>query len=155
MQVSIELVPRSAGYLRDQLSSIQERLPSVNTINIPDLTRMDLRSWEGCHIAKPWFDLAIPHIRAVDFCVDKRLSFLDELDAAGINEGGCHLFRHAMATHMLENGADLRFIQAILGHNDINTTTIYTHLSMNKLQQVHALTHPAEADAVDERVNNA
>jgi len=57
-------------------------------------------------------------------------------------EGSCHLFRHAMATHMLDNGAELRYIQAILGHADINTTTIYTHLSIATLQQVHAATHP-------------
>ena len=65
--------------------------------------------------------------------------------AAGIDKpGACHLFRHAMATHMLENGADIRFIQAILGHAQLTTTEIYTHVSIAKLKEVHALTHPAE-----------
>src|SRR5437879_10024678 len=57
--------------------------------------------------------------------------------------GSCHLFRHACATHMLENGADIRFIQAILGHNDLDTTAIYTQVSIHKLKEVHAATHPA------------
>lgn len=60
--------------------------------------------------------------------------------------GGCHLFRHAMATHMLENGAELRYIQAILGHDDINTTTIYTHIAIEQLRLVHKMTHPAKLD---------
>jgi integrase/recombinase XerD len=63
---------------------------------------------------------------------------------AGIEvEGSCHLFRHAMATHMLENGADIRFIQAMLGHEDLSTTEIYTQVSIEKLRQIHAATHPA------------
>jgi integrase/recombinase XerD len=67
------------------------------------------------------------------------------LRAAGIDKpGAAHLFRHAMATHMLENGADIRFIQAILGHAQLTTTEIYTHVSIAKLKEVHALTHPAE-----------
>ena len=57
--------------------------------------------------------------------------------------GSCHLFRHAMATHMLENGADIRFIQAILGHKNIETTAIYTQVSIAKLKEIHAATHPA------------
>jgi integrase/recombinase XerD len=57
--------------------------------------------------------------------------------------GSCHLFRHAMATHMLENGADIRFIQAILGHNNLDTTAIYTQVSIHKLKEIHAATHPA------------
>jgi integrase/recombinase XerD len=67
------------------------------------------------------------------------------LRAAGIDKpGAAHLFRHAMATHMLSNGADIRFIQAILGHAQLTTTEIYTHVSIAKLKEVHALTHPAE-----------
>lgn len=69
--------------------------------------------------------------------------------AAGINKpGSCHLFRHAMATQMLENGADIRFIQAILGHAQLTTTEIYTHVSIAKLKEIHALTHPAERPRV-------
>ena len=56
--------------------------------------------------------------------------------------GACHLFRHAMATHMLDNGADIRHIQAILGHARLETTQIYTRVSIKKLKEVHAATHP-------------
>ena len=64
---------------------------------------------------------------------------------AGIHKpGATHLFRHAMATHMLDNGADTRFIQAMLGHADLATTQIYTHVSIEKLKQIHDATHPAK-----------
>jgi len=64
--------------------------------------------------------------------------------AVGIDkQGACHLFRHAMATHMLENGADIRYIQMILGHVNLSSTEIYTQVSIKKLKQVHAATHPA------------
>ena len=67
--------------------------------------------------------------------------------AAGIRApGSCHLLRHAMATHMLENGAELRFIQAILGHADYRSTQIYTHVSIRKLHEIHAATHPAKLE---------
>jgi integrase/recombinase XerD len=58
--------------------------------------------------------------------------------------GSCHLFRHACATHMLENGADLRYLQVLLGHTNTNTTQIYTHVSIRKLQEIHTQTHPAK-----------
>jgi integrase/recombinase XerD len=62
---------------------------------------------------------------------------------AGIAQGNCHAFRHAMATHMLEGGADIRHIQIILGHSQLSTTDIYTHVAIEQLKAVHALTHPA------------
>jgi integrase/recombinase XerD len=66
------------------------------------------------------------------------------MEFAGIHkQGACHLFRHACATHMLDNGADTRFIQAMLGHADLATTQIYTHVSIEKLKEIHAATHPA------------
>ena len=56
----------------------------------------------------------------------------------------CHLLRHACATHMLENGADIRYIQALLGHADLSTTEIYTRVSILKLKEIHEATHPAK-----------
>jgi integrase/recombinase XerD len=65
------------------------------------------------------------------------------VDQAQIGKhGACHLFRHTMATLMLENGADIRFIQQMLGHVNLTTTEIYTQVSIKRLQQIHALTHP-------------
>ena len=57
--------------------------------------------------------------------------------------GNCHLLRHACATHMLEHGADVRVIQQLLGHSKLETTQIYTEVSIRLLQDVHARTHPA------------
>ena len=57
-------------------------------------------------------------------------------------KGACHLFRHTAATLMLDRGADIRHIQAILGHDNLSTTQIYTHVSIGKLCEVHQKTHP-------------
>lgn len=63
--------------------------------------------------------------------------------------GNCHLLRHACATHMLEHGADVRIIQQLLGHAKLETTQIYTAVSIKLLQDVHARTHPANQAATD------
>ncbi len=59
-------------------------------------------------------------------------------------KGACHIFRHTMATLMLDGGADIRFVQEMLGHSSLSTTQIYTHVSVEKLRKVHERTHPAE-----------
>jgi integrase/recombinase XerD len=66
--------------------------------------------------------------------------YVDRADLG--KRGACHLFRHTAATLMLENGADIRFIQQLLGHAKLDTTAIYTQVSIHKLKEVHALTHP-------------
>lgn len=93
-----------------------------------------------------------PHDPALFLNIDgKRLSMnalswrvRQYLDRAGVHKAGaCHLFRHTMATVMLDNGADVRHVQEMLGHADIGTTQHYTKVSIAKLQAVHAATHPA------------
>jgi integrase/recombinase XerD len=65
------------------------------------------------------------------------------VEKSGVGKkGACHLFRHTMATLMLEGGADIRFIQAMLGHAELSTTEIYTQVSIRLLKSVHAATHP-------------
>jgi integrase/recombinase XerD len=66
------------------------------------------------------------------------------ISRSGIDKtGSCHLLRHSMATAMLENGADIRVIQEILGHEKLDSTQIYTRVSILRLKEVHRRTHPA------------
>ncbi len=77
----------------------------------------------------------------------RRLSALvrERINAADLGKrGSCHLFRHTCATLMLENGADVRFIQQLLGHADLSTTHIYTQVSIRALKEVHTRTHPGK-----------
>ncbi|MGQ5525279.1 site-specific tyrosine recombinase XerC [Chitinimonas sp. PSY-7] len=73
------------------------------------------------------------------------------MEFAGVNKpGSTHLLRHAMATHMLEAGADVRILQALLGHAQLSTTEIYTHVSIEHLKAIHDATHPARLTRQDE-----
>ena len=80
----------------------------------------------------------------VGFSPDRLTQIAREyVKASGVpKQGTCHLFRHTMATLMLEGGADIRYIQAMLGHAELSTTQIYTQVSIRALRAVHAATHP-------------
>ena len=100
-------------------------------------------------------DLSDPYLFLTDYgepWIKNRLTDLVKryFYHAGIDKpGACHLFRHAMATHMLDNGADLRFIQMMLGHSELSTTEIYTHVSIEKLREIHTATHPAKLRQIE------
>jgi integrase/recombinase XerD len=81
---------------------------------------------------------------ALDYLTEVVRGYVDAADIG--KRGACHLFRHTMATLMLEGGADTRFIQAMLGHADLKTTQIYTHVAIRQLQEIHRATHPAKLE---------
>jgi integrase/recombinase XerC len=80
---------------------------------------------------KPLYPMAVPRM------VRKNL-----YEVAGIYKLHPHIFRHTFATHLLNNGADIRAVKELLGHESLATTQKYTHISMRKLQQTYQLAHP-------------
>lgn len=86
MNISLELVPSKLDTLVVQLEKAKENFPEIEIINIPDLLRHEIRSWEGCKVAKESFNRVIPHIRAIDINPDMPLPMGEFLAKNNINE---------------------------------------------------------------------
>lgn len=83
-EISIELVPRTEASLRKELEQVRQHFPTIDRINIPDILRFDMRSWQGCQIAGEYFPKTIPHLRAIDFDPNKALQICEELSCKEI-----------------------------------------------------------------------
>jgi len=85
-RVSVELVPRSEAAIREELQLLQENYDCIDLINVPELLRYDVHSWEGAAVAQSYYSAVMPHIRAIDIDLDKPLPMAEYLIAHKINE---------------------------------------------------------------------
>ena len=84
--ISIELVPRSRAAITADVDVLRNDFPAIRMVNIPDLLRFDLRSWEACSLALNDFERALPHIRAMDYPVKAAGQLAERLRALGLRE---------------------------------------------------------------------
>lgn len=148
--LKVEAVRRDPAYLIVRGKGGKERLAPLNTA-----AREAVKAWLVARDAKrkpeapdsPWL---FPSSGRTGHLTPRRFAQL--LDEAAITAGidparvSPHVLRHAFATHLLEGGADLRVVQTLLGHVDIATTQIYTHVATDRLAQVVHQNHPLARD---------
>ena len=147
--LKVEAVRRDPAYLIVRGKGGKERLAPLNTA-----AREAIKAWLTARDARrkartpnapdsPWL---FPSFGRTGHLTPRRFAQL--LDEAAITAGidparvSPHVLRHAFATHLLEGGADLRIVQTLLGHADIATTQIYTHVATDRLTQVVQQNHP-------------
>ena len=118
----VPLASSTAEYLQDYIKNVRSKI-KINKKH-EDIVFLNTR---GTNMS-----------RVIVFIIIKELT-----QKAGINKNiSPHTFRHSFATHLLQNGADLRFIQELLGHSSITTTQVYTHLQTEELRNVILNFHP-------------
>lgn len=150
LALKVEAVRRDPAYLIVRGKGGKERLAPLNTA-----ARESIKAWLIARDAarkpntpdSPWL---FPSHGKSGHLTPRRFAQL--LDQAAITAGidptriSPHVLRHAFATHLLEGGADLRVVQTLLGHADISTTQIYTHVAVDRLSQVVHANHPLAKD---------
>lgn len=148
--LKVEAVRRDPAYLIVRGKGGKERLAPLNPA-----ARTALKAWLTARDARrkpetpdsPWL---FPSSGRSGHLTPRRFAQL--LDEAAVTAGldparvSPHVLRHAFATHLLEGGADLRVVQTLLGHADIATTQIYTHVATDRLAQVVQQNHPLARD---------
>jgi len=148
--LKVEAIRRDPAYLIVRGKGGKERLAPLNTA-----AREAIKAWLTARDEKrkpdapdsPWL---FPSSGRTGHLTPRRFAQL--LDEAAITAGidparvSPHVLRHAFATHLLEGGADLRVVQTLLGHADIATTQIYTHVATDRLAQVVQQNHPLARD---------
>ena len=150
LALKVEAVRRDPAWLIVRGKGGKERLAPLN-----GAAREAVKAWLDVRDARkpkkgpdsPWL---FPSTGAEGHLTPRR--FAQQLDQAAIDAGidparvSPHVLRHAFATHLLEGGADLRVVQTLLGHADIATTQIYTHVAVDRLSQVVNQHHPLAKD---------
>ena len=150
LALRVEAVRRDPAWLIVRGKGGKERLAPLN-----GAAREAVKAWLDVRDARkpkkgpdsPWL---FPSTGAEGHLTPRR--FAQQLDQAAIDAGidparvSPHVLRHAFATHLLEGGADLRVVQTLLGHADIATTQIYTHVAVDRLSQVVNQHHPLAKD---------
>lgn len=150
LALKVEAVRRDPAYLIVRGKGGKERLAPLNAA-----AREAIKAWLDARDAarksgapdSPWL---FPSHGKSGHLTPRRFAQL--LDQAAITAGidpsrvSPHVLRHAFATHLLEGGADLRVVQTLLGHADISTTQIYTHVATDRLSQVVHANHPLAKD---------
>lgn len=86
VRISVELVPRDETAIHEELKVLKDNFDCIDVINVPELLRYDIRSWEGAKIAKKFYKDTMPHIRAIDINLDKPLPMAEFLVENDINE---------------------------------------------------------------------
>jgi integrase/recombinase XerD len=121
----------------------KERLVPVGEVALSWIQRY-LREARGLLLKETQSDVLFPSSRGRQMT---RQTFWHRIklhaQVAGIDKPlSPHTLRHAFATHLLNHGADLRVVQLLLGHSDLSTTQIYTHIAQQRLQSLHQQHHP-------------
>ncbi|NOQ21871.1 MAG: tyrosine-type recombinase/integrase [Candidatus Aegiribacteria sp.] len=118
-------------------------------VPLPELTCRSLRSWINCRgeltadfADEPETVFISIRGRKLDPRDIRRIVAFGVKNAARAAGATPHTFRHSFATHLLDNGADLRAVQEMLGHASLSTTQVYTHLTMERLREAYRKAHP-------------
>lgn len=144
VELKLSEIDLNAGWVRVYGKGSKERIVPVGEVALDWIMRYlkDARAvLLAGHTSPALFvtTLAGPMTRQRFWKLVKQMALLCGIESGRISP---HILRHAFATHLLNHGADLRVVQMLLGHADISTTQVYTHVARERLKKLHAVHHP-------------